>query len=190
MTVKVEHTKLNEVLLITPDVFRDNRGWFMESYSAPKLLEKSGLCMNFVQDNHIRSVKQGVLRGIHFQNAPYAQAKLLRCTIGCVMDYAVDLRKGSPTYLQWVCAELSADNCKQIFIPRGFGHAAVSMTEISEIQYKVDSPYSKESDRSIRWDDPEIAVQWPFPSQKLVLSDKDRGAPYLKDSDCNFIYGK
>lgn len=186
--MKVERTKLNGVLLITPDVFRDDRGWFMESYSASKFLEKSGLCMEFVQDNHIRSARQGVLRGIHFQNAPFAQAKLLRCTVGRVMDYAVDLRKGSPTYLQWVCAELSANNFKQIFIPRGFGHAAVSMTEVSEIQYKVDAPYSKECDRSIRWDDPDVAVKWPFPSQKLVLSNKDRSAPYLKDSDCNFSF--
>lgn len=188
--MEIVHTKLSGVLLITPDVFHDNRGWFMESYSVPKFLEKSGLCMNFVQDNHIRSVKQGVLRGIHFQNTPCAQAKLLRCTVGCVMDYAVDLRKGSPTYLQWVCAELSADNYKQIFIPHGFGHAVVSLTGTSEIQYKVDSPYSKECDRSIRWDDPEIAVQWPFPSQELLLSDKDSGAPYLKNSDCNFVYEK
>lgn len=188
--MKVENTKLDGVLLITPDIFRDDRGWFMESYSEPKFLEESGLCMKFVQDNHIQSVKQGVLRGIHFQNAPFAQAKLLRCTAGCVMDYAIDLRKGSPTYLRWVCAELSADNCKQIFIPRGFGHAVVSMTEISEIQYKVDCRYAKECDRSIRWDDPDIAVQWPFSAQELVLSDKDKSASYLKDSDCNLTYEK
>ena len=186
--MKIEHTKLDGVLLITPDVFQDDRGWFTESYSAPRLLEQGGLCSQFVQDNHIRSIKRGVLRGIHFQNAPFAQAKLLRCTVGRVKDYAVDLRKGSPTYLQWVSAELSADNFKQIFIPRGFGHAVVSITEESEIQYKVDSPYSKEYDRCIRWDDPDIAVEWPFSTQELILSEKDRTAPRISDSDCNFTY--
>lgn len=182
----IKRTKLDEVFLICPDVFRDERGWFMESYSTPKFLKETGLCVDFVQENHIRSVKHGVLRGIHFQNAPFAQAKLLRCTVGRVMDYAVDLRKGSATYLQWVCAELSADNFKQIFIPRGFGHAVISLTEVSEIQYQVDSPFAKEFERSIRWDDPAIAIRWPVPAGELVLSDKDRKAPYLADSDCNF----
>lgn len=186
--MQIQHTRLDGVLLITPDIFRDERGWFMESFSAPKLREQAGISTVFVQDNHIRSTKPGVLRGIHFQNEPFAQAKLLRCTVGRVMDYAVDLREGSPTYLQWVCAELTADNFTQIFIPRGFGHAVVSLTEESEIQYKVDSPYSGAHDRSIRWDDPSIAIEWPFPAHQLVLSEKDRLAPLLKDSDCNFRY--
>lgn len=186
--MKIEHTRLDEVILLTPDVFRDKRGWFTESYSAEKLLAESGISAGFVQDNHIRSIQRGVLRGIHFQNTPFAQAKLLRCTTGRVMDYAVDLRRGSPTCLQWVAVELSAENFRQIWIPRGFGHAVVSLSEYSEIQYKVDAPYSKVSDRSIRWNDPDIAVEWPFSDQELILSEKDRTAPCWKDSDCNFNY--
>ena len=187
--MKIEHTRLSEVILLTPDVFRDERGWFTESYSEEKLRAEWGLSARFVQDNHIRSIQRGVLRGIHFQNTPFAQTKLLRCTAGCVMDYAVDLRKDSPTCLQWVAVELSAENFRQIWIPKGFGHAVVSLSEYSEFQYNVDTPYSKASDRSIRWDDPDISIEWPFPAQELILSQRDRNAPCWKDSDCNLNFG-
>lgn len=181
--MKIEETALKDVLIITPAIFKDDRGWFAESYSADKL-KTFGLGTVFVQDNHIYSEKSGVLRGIHFQNAPYAQAKLLRCTRGKVVDYAVDLRRNSPTCRQWVCVQLSAENHKQMFIPKGFGHAVVSLTEESEIQYKVDAPYNPSYDRAVRWDDPQLNIEWPF--KTLILSEKDRSAPFLKDSDCNF----
>ncbi|OUO38224.1 dTDP-4-dehydrorhamnose 3,5-epimerase [Flavonifractor sp. An306] len=177
---------LNGVMLFTPDVFRDYRGWFMESFSEKTLQKHLGVKNKFVQENHIRSTQKGVLRGIHFQNNPVAQSKLIRCTAGQVMDYAIDLRMDSPTYLKWICVELSADNFKQIYIPKGFGHAVVSLTDISEIQYKVDSFYSKEAERSILWKDPQLAIEWPFPDEMMILSEKDLNAPLLQDSDCSF----
>ncbi|MDE5994715.1 MAG: dTDP-4-dehydrorhamnose 3,5-epimerase [Oscillospiraceae bacterium] len=181
--MNVIKTDIEGVYIIEPQVFGDSRGWFMESYSKIKLPEIEA---EFVQDNHSYSAVKGVLRGIHFQNGEYAQAKLVRVCRGAVMDVAVDLRKGSPTYKKWVSAELSAENKRQLFIPRGFGHGFVTLTDDVEFLYKADNYYNKENDRSIRFDDPEIGVAWGISDP--VISDKDRNAPLLKDSDCSFVY--
>lgn len=181
-------TKLPGVCVIEPQVFGDQRGYFMETYSA-KAFAGLGISSLFVQDNQSFSAQKGTLRGIHFQNAPMAQAKLVRVTRGAVMDVAVDLRRGSPTYCQWVAVELSAENKRMLFLPRGFGHGFVTLTDDVEFCYKVDNLYSKEHDRGIRFDDPSIGVDWGEVAREL-LSEKDTKAPLLKESDCNFIYGQ
>lgn len=186
--MKKTETTLPGVCIIEPQVFGDSRGYFMETYSA-KAFADLGISCNFVQDNQSFSARKGTLRGIHFQNAPMAQAKLVRVTRGAVMDVAVDLRKGSPTYRQWVAVELSAKNKRMLFLPRGFGHGFVTLTENVEFCYKVDNLYSKAHDRVIRFDDPDIGVDWGTVVQEL-LSEKDTGAPLLRDSDCNFMFGQ
>ncbi len=178
-------TELEGVYILEPKVFGDNRGWFMESYSY-KVFKEIGLGINFVQDNHSYSASKGTLRGLHFQNDPMAQTKLVRCTRGKILDVAVDLRKGSPTYKKWVAVELSDENKRQLLIPKGFGHGFITLTDNVEVQYKVDEYYSKEHDRSIRFDDPEIGIRWEIDNP--ILSEKDKKAPLLRDSDCNFIY--
>lgn len=183
--MKMVDTKLPDVKILEPDVFGDHRGWFMETWSQKKLAEL-GINLTFVQDNQSFTAKKGTLRGIHFQNGEWAQAKLVRVVAGAVIDVAVDLRKGSPTYLQWVGVELSAENKRQLLIPRGFGHGFVTLTDNVEFVYKVDNDYNKESDRSVRFDDPQIGVDWGVSDP--VLSDKDKNAPFLKDSDCSFVY--
>ncbi|MEG0505101.1 MAG: dTDP-4-dehydrorhamnose 3,5-epimerase, partial [Raoultibacter sp.] len=134
------------------------------------------------------TAQTGTLRGIHFQNAPMSQAKLVRATRGAVMDVAVDLRRGSPTYLKWISAELSAENKRMLFIPRGFGHGFVTLTNDVEFVYKVDNLYSMECDRGIRFDDPSIGVEWGILNP--ILSQKDTTSPMLSDSDCNFVFGE
>ena len=176
-------TKLEGVYILEPRVFGDERGWFMETYSKIKTPE---IARDFVQDNHSYSKEKGILRGIHFQNGEHAQAKLVRCIRGAVLDVAVDLRKGSPTYMQWEAVELSAENKKQFFIPRGFGHGFLTLTENVEFVYKTDNYYNYESDRSIIWNDPDIGVDWG--TENPVLSEKDSSAPRLRDSDCSFRY--
>ena len=178
-------TKLPGVCIVEPQVFGDHRGYFMETYST-KTFADIGITNEFVQDNQSFTAQKGTLRGIHFQNAPMAQAKLVRVTKGAVLDVAVDLRKGSSTYKQWVGVELSAENKRMLFIPRGFGHGFVTLTDDVEFCYKVDNLYSKECDRGIRFDDPEIGVEWGV--TEPVLSQKDTISPMLADSDCNFIY--
>lgn len=181
--MNVIETKLPGVCIIEPQVFGDHRGWFMESWSQKKMADK-GLDVDFVQDNQSFTAKKGTLRGIHFQQYPMAQAKLVRVVRGAVMDVAVDLRKDSPTYKQWVSVELSAENKRQLFIPKGFGHAFLTLTDDVEFVYKCDNLYSRELERSIRYDDPEIGIEWGIDAP--VLSDKDAVAPFLKDSDCNY----
>lgn len=178
-------TELEGVLILEPKVFGDNRGWFMESFSD-KVFKEQGLNINFVQDNHSYSAIKGTLRGLHFQNNPMAQTKLVRCTRGKILDVVVDIRKGSPTYKKWIAVELSQENKRQLLIPKGFAHGFVTLTDDVEVQYKVDEYYSKEHDRSIRFDDPEIGIDWGI--ENPILSDKDKNAPLLKDSDCDFIY--
>lgn len=180
-------TKLPGVYIIEPQVFGDHRGYFMETYST-KTFADMGIHSEFVQDNQSFTARKGTLRGIHFQNAPMAQAKLVRVTRGAVLDVAVDLRKGSPTYKQWVGAELSAENKRMLFIPRGFGHGFLTLTDDVEFCYKVDQLYSKACDRGIRFDDPDIGVNWG--TENPVLSQKDEEAPRLRDSDCNFVYSE
>jgi len=185
--MKLIETAIPEVLIIEPTVFGDNRGWFMESWSLAKMLD-AGINYEFVQDNHSYSSTKGVLRGIHFQKGEAAQAKLVRCTKGAVLDVAVDLRKGSPTYKKWVAVELSADNKRQLLIPRGFGHAFLTLTDDVEFLYKADNLYNATSDRSIRWNDPDLAIDWG--NIQPVASEKDANAPFLKDSDCDFVWNE
>ena len=179
--MKLTKTKLDGVYIVEPQVFGDERGWFMETYSKVKTPE---IACDFVQDNQSYSKGKGILRGIHFQNGEHAQAKLVRCVRGAVLDVAVDLRKNSNTYKQWVAVELSAENKKQLFIPRGFGHGFLTLTDDVEFVYKTDNYYNYESDRSILWCDSEIGVDWNF--ENPIISEKDAKAPLLRDSDCRF----
>jgi len=183
--IVVEKTKLPGVLIVLPKVFGDARGWFYESWAERDYLE-AGISAKFIQDNQSFSKEKGTLRGIHFQNGASAQAKLVRCTRGKVLDIAVDLRKGSPTYAKWTGVELSEENKKQFFIPRGFGHAFLTLTDDVEFCYKTDNYYDAAADRSIRYDDPAIGVEWG--AGELILSEKDKNAPLLKDSDCDFVF--
>ena len=179
--MKLIKTKLEGVYIVEPQIFGDERGWFMETYSRIKTPE---IACDFVQDNQSYSKEKGILRGIHFQNGDHAQAKLVRCVRGAVLDVAVDLRKDSSTYKQWVAVELSSENKKQFFIPRGFGHGFLTLTDDVEFVYKTDNYYNYESDRSILWCDPDINVDWNV--ENPIISDKDAKAPLLKDSDCSF----
>ena len=188
MAYKKIDTKLPGVFILEPQVFGDNRGWFMETWSD-KNMDEVGIVVRFVQDNQSFTAHKGTLRGIHFQQLPMAQAKLVRVVRGAVVDIAVDLRKGSRTYMQWTSVVLSAENKRQFFIPQGFGHAFLTLTDDVEFCYKCDNLYSKECDRNIRWNDPQINVDWKSLGLELevpMLSDKDANAPLLKDSDCNF----
>lgn len=178
--MKITKTKLDGVVIIEPDVFGDNRGFFMESWNKKKM-EEAGLYYDFVQDNHSKSTVKGTLRGIHFQKGDKAQAKLVRCVKGAVLDVAVDLRKNSPTFKQWVGVELSEENKKQLLIPHGFGHGFVTLTDDVEFLYKADNYYAPEADAGIRWNDPDIAVDWGV--EKPILSEKDKKNPFLKDCD-------
>ena len=181
--MNITKTKLEGVVIIEPKVFGDHRGFFMESWSQKKM-EDAGLFYNFVQDNHSSSTVRGTLRGIHFQRGDNAQAKLVRCVKGAVLDVAVDLRPNSPTYKQWVAVELSAENKKQLMIPRGFGHGFVTLTDDVEFLYKADNYYAPEADGGIRWNDPELNIDWGVNSP--ILSDKDAKAPFLKDAVTDF----
>ncbi|MGI6315101.1 MAG: dTDP-4-dehydrorhamnose 3,5-epimerase [Christensenellales bacterium] len=178
-------TSIPGVWILEPRVIGDHRGYFMETYSLPVLAEM-GIHAVFVQDNQSYTKEQGTLRGLHFQKDPAAQAKLVRVVRGAVLDVAVDLRQGSPTYLRWVKAELSAENKRMLYIPRGFAHGFVTLTSDVEFVYKVDAVYSREHDRSIRFDDPAIGVDWGIDNP--ILSEKDLHAPLLADSDTDFRY--
>lgn len=176
-------TKLEGVYIVEPKVFGDHRGFFMESYSGREF-EKAGLNYEFVQDNHSSSTVKGTLRGIHFQRGDKAQAKLVRCARGVVIDVAVDLRHNSPTYKQWVAVELSEENKRQLLIPRGFGHGFVTLTDHVEFLYKADNYYAPEADGGIRWNDPELNIDWGV--ENPILSEKDANAPLLKDAVTDF----
>lgn len=187
--MKVIETKLPGVLIIEPDIYGDHRGYFMETYSTKKYQE-IGIYTTFVQDNMSFSANKGTLRGLHFQKNPMAQSKLVSCTRGTVIDVAVDIRKGSPTYKQWVAVELSAENKKQFFIPKGFAHGFLTISDNVEFRYKVDNLYSKECDRGVRYDDPAIQVDWGSLLNGIdpILSDKDKYGPLLDECDYNFVY--
>ena len=178
-------TNLKGVFIIEPKVFGDARGWFMESWSQQKM-DALGIHANFLQDNHSFSATKGTLRGLHYQRNPMAQAKLLRCTRGRILDVAVDIRKGSPQYAEWTAVELSAENKRQLFIPRGFAHGFLTLTDDVEVQYKADNYYAPDCDGSKRWDDPAIGIDWPF--SPVILSTKDEKAPLLSEADLNFTY--
>ena len=176
--MQVTKTILDGVLILEPKVFGDARGWFMETWSARKF-EAAGLNFNFVQDNQSYSAHKGTLRGLHYQTAPFAQAKLVRCTRGKLLDVAVDIREGSETFSKWVAVELTAENKKQLLIPRGFAHGFLTLTDDVEIQYKVDNFYAPNCDGNIIWNDSEIKIDWPF--APTILADKDAKAPTLRE---------
>lgn len=184
--MNVIKTELPGVVILEPQVFGDARGWFIESWSKKKM-ETIGISVDFVQDNHSFSAEKGTLRGLHYQLNPMAQAKMLRVSRGAIFDVAVDIRRGSPTYAKWVGVELSAENYRQLFIPRGFAHGFITLTDDVEVQYKADNFYSPDCDGNIRWNDPEIGVVWPISPR--VLSDKDSSAPLLSErTELNFVY--
>ncbi len=175
------------IKLIEPVYFEDYRGYYCETYSQ-RTMAKNGICEVFVQDNHFLSLKRGTIRGIHFQNDPYAQAKLIRCTRGSLYDVAVDLRRSSPTYKKWYAVVLTAENRKQLYIPKGFGHCCMSLVDMTEGQYKVDELYTPEHECAIIWNDSEIAIEWP--DIQPIVSKKDKEAPSLHESGVNFIFHK
>jgi len=183
--IKVTRCEIEGLCVIEPTVFRDARGYFVETYNYNDF-KAEGLDMVFVQDNQSMSVK-GVLRGLHYQKQ-FPQGKLVRCVRGTVFDVAVDLRTSSKTYGKWYGVELSAENKKQLLIPRGFGHGFVTLTDEVEFLYKADNYYAPEADGGIRWNAPEIGVDWGV--EEPILSQKDTTSPLLDDSDCNFVYGE
>lgn len=176
-------TDIEDLYIVEPKVFGDHRGFFMESWSQ-RAFDEAGLHYEFVQDNHSSSTVKGTLRGIHFQRGDMAQAKLVRCSRGAVLDVAVDLRPNSPTYKKWMAVELSAENKKMLLIPRGFGHGFVTLTDDVEFLYKADNPYAPKSEGGIRWNDPELNIDWGV--EDPILSAKDAVAPLLKDAVTDF----
>lgn len=176
-------TKLRGAFIIEPSVFRDGRGFFMESWSR-RAFEQAGLFYDFVQDNHSFTEKKGTLRGIHFQRGQMSQAKLVRCAAGAVLDVAVDLRPESETYGKWVAVELSAENKRQLLIPRRFGHGFISLTDGAEFLYKADNVYSPKHEGGIRWDDPALAIDWG--ARTCAVSPRDGALPLLADAVTDF----
>ncbi|RLQ05540.1 dTDP-4-dehydrorhamnose 3,5-epimerase [Geobacillus stearothermophilus] len=183
LVVKITETSLPGVLLIEPKVFGDHRGFFMESYNK-KLFVEYGLDFDFIQDNHSLSQQAGTIRGLHYQLNPKAQTKLVRVTRGAIYDVVVDIRKGSPTFGKWQGFILSADNKRQLLVPKGFAHGFCTLVENTEVQYKVDEYYSPEHDRGILWNDPALGIDWP--TSNPILSDKDTKHPLLADAEINF----
>ncbi|MFN4202692.1 MAG: dTDP-4-dehydrorhamnose 3,5-epimerase [Tabrizicola sp.] len=171
-------TSLTDVLILTPRRFGDARGWFTETWNASRMAE-AGLDLTFVQDNHSYSAAKGTLRGLHFQRPPRAQGKLVRCSRGAILDVAVDIREGSSTYGRWVAVELTADNGRQILVPKGFLHGFVTLTDDTEVQYKCTDFYSPDHDGAVRWDDPAIGIDWGIAAP--ILSEKDARAPLLAE---------
>jgi dTDP-4-dehydrorhamnose 3,5-epimerase len=173
---------LDGVVEIRPRKLGDDRGFFSETYNA-KALSEAGINLQFVQDNHSLSAAKGVLRGLHYQLPPHAQDKLVRVVSGSILDVVVDIRKASPTFRKWIALEVSAAKWNQILVPKGFAHGFLTLEENTEVIYKVTDYYSPEHDRSIRFDDPSIGIEWPFAASAVQLSDKDRNAPSLDDAD-------
>lgn len=183
----IERFELDGVLLITPKRFGDDRGFFAETWNR-KVFEAAGIEMDFVQDNHSVSAKTGTLRGLHFQAPPHAQAKLVRCGRGRLLDVSVDIRKGSPSYGKWLAVELSAENGKQILIPAGFAHGFVTREPDTEIVYKCSDYYHQAAEGALRWDCPDIGIDWGIDAP-ASLSAKDAEAPCLADFETPFTYG-
>ena len=174
--MQIEPTALRDVLILTPRRFGDARGWFMETFSTARMAE-AGLDLAWVQDNHSFSATKGTLRGLHFQSPPRAQDKLVRCSRGAILDVAVDIRAGSPTYGQHVAVELTPDNGRQLLVPKGFLHGFVTLMDDTEVQYKCTDLYAPEQDGAVRWDDPALGIDWGTTAP--ILSDKDARAPLL-----------
>jgi len=184
--MEIRRTSLADVLIITPRRFGDARGFFSESWNR-RAFAQAGLEFDFVQDNESLSVDAGTLRGLHYQAPPRAQAKLVRVARGAILDVAVDVRRGSPGFGKWVSVELSAENGRQILIPRGFLHGFVTLQPDTHVLYKADNYYAPESDGAVVWNDPDLAIDWQ--TDKVILSDKDAAAPRLADWESPFIYG-
>ena len=184
--MEIIKTAIEGVVIIEPRLFKDDRGYFFESFSQREFTEKVRK-VDFVQDNESKS-SYGVLRGLHFQKPPYAQSKLVRVIKGSVLDVAVDIRKGSPTFGEHVAVELTEENHRQFFIPRGFAHGFVVLTEEVIFQYKCDNFYAPESEGALAWDDPDLGIDWRIPAAKIILSEKDRHHPCLKDACDWFDY--
>ena len=186
--MEVIKTDIEGVVIIEPRIFRDDRGYFFESFSQRDFQEK--VCNTvFVQDNESKS-SYGVLRGLHFQKPPYAQSKLVRVIKGAVLDVAVDIRKGSPTFGQHVAVELTEDNHRQFFIPRGFAHGFSVLTDEVIFQYKCDNFYAPQSEGAPAWDDPDLGIDWRQPAEKVILSEKDRHHSRLKDAEWLFDFNE
>ena len=183
--IDVYKTNLKGVLIIAPKVFGDPRGYFMESFNAREFAEKTGLNINFVQDNESMS-SYGVMRGLHFQYPPFTQSKLVRCVKGAVLDVAVDIRKGSATYGQHVAVELTEDNHRQFFVPRGFAHGFAVLSNVAVFQYKCDNFYAPQADGGISILDNSLGIDWCIPTDKAILSEKDTKHVLLKDFDSPF----
>ena len=186
--MEVIKTEIEGVVIIEPRIFKDDRGYFYESFSQREFEEK--VCRTiFVQDNQSKS-SYGVLRGLHFQKPPYSQSKLVRCIKGKVLDVAVDIRKGSPTFGKHVAVELSEENHRQLFIPRGFAHGFAVLSDEAVFQYKCDNFYNKESEGAIAWNDPELAIDWRIPAESIILSEKDKQNRNIADADFLFDYNE
>lgn len=186
--MEIIKTAIDGVIIIKPRIFNDARGYFFESFSQREFAEN--VCRTvFVQDNESKS-SYGVLRGLHFQKPPYAQSKLVRVIKGVVLDIAVDIRRGSPTFGQYVSAELTGENHLQFFIPRGFAHGFSVLSEEAVFQYKCDNFYAPQSEGAIAWNDPALAIDWQLPADKVLLSEKDRLNPFLKESEWLFDYNE
>ena len=186
--MKVIDTEIEDVKIIEPKIFEDSRGYFFESFNDLEFINKIGF-VDFVQDNESKS-SYGVMRGLHFQKPPYTQAKLVRCVRGAVLDVAVDLRKGSPTYGKHVAVELTEDNHRQLFIPKGFAHGFAVLSDTAVFQYKCDDFYHPEVDGGINILDDSLGIDWKIPKDKAILSEKDTKHPLLKDFDSPFKYEK
>jgi dTDP-4-dehydrorhamnose 3,5-epimerase len=184
--MNVIKTDIPNLLLLEPKVFNDNRGYFFESYSKQKL-DTADEFFDFIQDNQSKS-SYGVVRGLHYQLAPYAQTKLVRVLQGTILDVAVDLRKGSPTFGKSFSIELSAENFKQLLIPKGFAHGFSVLSETAVVLYKCDAPWNKEAERGIIFNDDTLNIDWGIPNDKILLSEKDIVFPKLKEADINFIF--
>ena len=188
IAMEVIKTEIEGVVIIEPLIFKDDRGYFYESFSQREFEEK--VCRTtFVQDNQSKS-SYGVLRGLHFQKPPYCQSKLVRCIKGAVLDVAVDIRKGSPTFGKYVAVELTEDNHRQFFVPRGFAHGFAVLSKEAVFQYKCDNFYCKESEGSVAWNDPQLAIDWRIPADKVLLSDKDRLSKNIANADYLFDYNE
>jgi len=186
--MRFTRTAIEDVVIIDPIVHGDDRGYFVETFRSDKLEAFLGFHIPFCQDNESKS-SYGVLRGLHYQLPPYAQTKLVRVTQGRVLDVAVDIRKGSPTFGEYVAVELSGENKRQLLIPRGFAHGFVVLSETCTFAYKVDNYYSPECDRGIAFNDPALGIDWIVPSEKLQLSPKDTGQPLFENGD-HFTFGE
>jgi len=185
--MQVEKTELEGVAILTPVRHGDARGFFSESWNRRRMAEH-GLDFDFVQDNHSFSERAGTVRGLHFQAPPHAQAKLVRCGRGRLFDVAVDIRRGSPSFGRWVGVELSFDNGRQLLVPEGFLHGFVTREPDTEIVYKCSDYYAPDCDGAVRFDDPDIGIDWGIDPKRAVLSDKDRAAPRLRDFESPFIW--